>query len=1338
MKTNVNRNSVRVLKTTKKDCFCHTNIPNLVIGDKHSFTIQLGLLLTNDTDAVLYAQVDGFSIEIINRHLKFFMKGFCELEAPKKYELSPQQAYDITIRYWNNTLTMFLDGKQIAKNKVTQKANVCTGYYVIGKNFTGGITFVRVLSKALPDDEISKQIGYQPLPDNDCVFQTDCSTIQYKDISKNRLAIWTESTGACCDLMTRCAVLDGKGCYQCNVAASAQTTGTVLIKLWPLPEQRRQTIYTALNANGIYYSLDLIPQSNYSFQLCLSGCGKEICLPKKLLPQLWQDIALVFLGDYVRIYLDGVFQAKYSFTYQHNRISIVVGAENQTHEVAFKKGYAGYLAYTAEFSRSLTANEVLAFCKEPPYEFEPGLSAYLKLDEAEVMELISKSPVTVKGSAGFQFVNRTTPFETTLWFPTKSKHFIWTTDPSENRSGNTNGVLGIDALLHRISPSMFKQWMNKLDKAYDSYKELVGGVPSDGDKIRLVPGDPKIPAFYVSDSPRCPYIFMHVDSLPSIMDSIRNTQGADISFAVVHELGHLFDIGDWTFHGEFFANTKMYYMLDDTGFKVNLAGLQGGEERMESLYKEQLVAFNKDKAHYKIFDAPAAEPPLLVFYPALLSLGSWKESWKVLKQVFRSYLVTESETPNSYTGEHYRAKGFFDRIGDIGGTDITKLFPDGLKQELSNRYFNDISSREVPYIRYNGPDSTVSDGLGALVLKFMESAQPIVGSKLFISLCKKYYRYPHNTPTPVRVGPEIVRFECSLTNKDIPQKQTDMWLLAIPFSRFEGLKEILSNGIMGRDTLAAAAQVVVDSGAFTYEDGILTHQRIWKEPFFRKIFSAPIIDEIFPQYGAVNIAENGMISVSFPRNMDKKTGVVSLNNNIGILEGEWDAEGLTYMALYSELLKDKVYTVLFSGFKDLDGNLTSDLRSKFTRDNCFPYATERINIYNLLESVIKENWNFDGTTLTINSGANVTLCGSVDNGRRVVVAPDATNVRITLDDLSIKGNHPMIVSNAEVTLILAQDSDNVLTATKENSAGILTNSAHLVIEGTGNLIVKGGDWRPAIGGIKSNITINNGNITATGGINAAGIGGKAKEGTDDGSGGIITINGGTVTATGGDAAAGIGGGRGGDGGEITIIGGIIHAQSQKAAAIGGGVDGESGVVIIRGGYIVAKSNEAPGIGVGSSGVKKCNITIQGGTIYADSYSAPAIGCWEGTDSVIITGGSVKSSNVVKPLPKNKKGIAVYNNILNFPISEKENLYITSGHFGDIIFNPIQPSSKDTEEMYSIYNVKLDENKKVGLWLPEGSKPEIIELVVKGITYSAEYRRLKEQTENTLSVKGTVR
>jgi len=132
-------------------------------------------------------------------------------------------------------------------------------------------------------------------------------------------------------------------------------------------------------------------------------------------------------------------------------------------------------------------------------------------------------------------------------------------------------------------------------------------------------------------------------------------------------------------------------------------------------------------------------------------------------------------------------------------------------------------------------------------------------------------------------------------------------------------------------------------------------------------------------------------------------------------------------------------------------------------------------------------------------------------------------------------------------------------ATLTASAGIsvnAANSATLTIygqsAGTGTLVAKGSSTGYAgIGGDYSNtksternsgaVTIHGGTVTATGGSNAAGIGGGYK--SSGGTGKNIAINGGVVTATGGAGGAGIGGAYQTQGGDIVINGGTITASS---------------------------------------------------------------------------------------------------------------------------------------------------------------------------------------------------
>ena len=194
--------------------------------------------------------------------------------------------------------------------------------------------------------------------------------------------------------------------------------------------------------------------------------------------------------------------------------------------------------------------------------------------------------------------------------------------------------------------------------------------------------------------------------------------------------------------------------------------------------------------------------------------------------------------------------------------------------------------------------------------------------------------------------------------------------------------------------------------------------------------------------------------------------------------------------------------------------------------------------------------------------------------------------------LSVQGK-----GNVEIEL----DGDNELKSG--------TQSAGLEKTSTGTLTLKD-DSKEA------------GSLTATGGNNAAGIGGGFQ-----GNGENITITGGTVNATGGFSAAGIGGGREGKGENITITGGTVTATSNDGAGIGGGLLGSGENITINGGTVNATGTDGAGIGGGNGGVGK-NITITGGTVTAaGGFGNAGIGGGNGSDgeNITITGGSVTAT-----------------------------------------------------------------------------------------------------------------
>ena len=146
---------------------------------------------------------------------------------------------------------------------------------------------------------------------------------------------------------------------------------------------------------------------------------------------------------------------------------------------------------------------------------------------------------------------------------------------------------------------------------------------------------------------------------------------------------------------------------------------------------------------------------------------------------------------------------------------------------------------------------------------------------------------------------------------------------------------------------------------------------------------------------------------------------------------------------------------------------------------------------------------------------------------------------------------------------------------------------------------------------------------------------------------------GRLTASGGADAAGIGGASGKNCGEIIIAGGTVMATGgQRAAGIGGGAQSQGptrGTIYIMGGYVEAKSASMGGSGIGSGrrfsqvGNDVPPIVISGGTVWASGSRYNETGQWgadlgrglnnKGGGSVTIIGGSVLANRgYIEPDP----------------------------------------------------------------------------------------------------------
>ena len=252
---------------------------------------------------------------------------------------------------------------------------------------------------------------------------------------------------------------------------------------------------------------------------------------------------------------------------------------------------------------------------------------------------------------------------------------------------------------------------------------------------------------------------------------------------------------------------------------------------------------------------------------------------------------------------------------------------------------------------------------------------------------------------------------------------------------------------------------------------------------------------------------------------------------------------------------------------------TMDLRNGsiiVSVENGQQYAEQKNIKQQISDLVVTTNNDETANTLTIEGGT--------------------TAAKVTLHNVNIDASGAAVSVSGDVELIIS--GTNTLQS-GWGHAGVekADDNGTLTISGSGTLNAYGGESGAGIGSGSqkgcSNIEIESGIINAHGGQWGAGIG-SGNVGNRPGvlGGSYITINGGDVTAYGGSEAAGIGGGFKGNGKDITINGGTVHAESGggngPVAAIGGGrVDGKGENIQITGGNVTLKTVDDDDIYIGN-------------------------------------------------------------------------------------------------------------------------------------------------------------
>ena len=304
---------------------------------------------------------------------------------------------------------------------------------------------------------------------------------------------------------------------------------------------------------------------------------------------------------------------------------------------------------------------------------------------------------------------------------------------------------------------------------------------------------------------------------------------------------------------------------------------------------------------------------------------------------------------------------------------------------------------------------------------------------------------------------------------------------------------------------------------------------------------------------------------------------------------------------------------------------------------------------------------------------NLYITGSTTANTLTIQGGDSTAAKVILSNVNINASGAAVSVSGDVELIIS--GTNTLHSGTNHAGVEKIDNGTLTISGSGTLEAYGGQGGAGIGSGSqkgcSNIVIESGTITARGGEWGAGIG-SGNVGNRPGvlGGSNITINDGDVTAYGGSEAAGIGGGLKGNGKDITINGGTVHAESgggEKVAAIGGGrVDGKGENIQITGGDVTVKSGTGVWIGGTNGEIGKDSLT---GTVTYLNGSGNVVDEIVQDFDIIINGQSVNSKN--------------YNNILGGTLCydiEEKTLKLKDGKSfeGDLTINAPEDVSIDLE------------------------------------------------------------
>lgn len=412
---NISRNGIQAVVVRKDSYLCHATLPTFTLDGSTPFTIEVRFAYTKSNGGLLYSQENGIQIGFLDDIPYFEHPTLGRLDGTIDRKLEANGLMMVSVTYDGNDICLQINGIAVAK-KVKQNLTPyqSSGVFFIGKDFDGFIEGVRVIKRALSDQEILKEygIGFSETEDA-VVFQTDFSTKQYKDIGPDNIGLWRTGTTAHCANVVTATKFESNSAYKRTNKLSFKEGFSVSIRFFPVFSQKKQTLY-AIGNDNVIVSLSMEPNEENHFFLTVSSEGGTVISSKEISGLTWHDVVLSLDFDkkITSLYMDGekVGDGKFD-TNPMIETSSVIGSEYFLDKVRYKEGYAGLIDYVAEFSKVASTDEVERYIEHEPYFYDEGIASLLLFGWGEPRNALLGSNIAEYGNGFFTMIEDTCPLE---------------------------------------------------------------------------------------------------------------------------------------------------------------------------------------------------------------------------------------------------------------------------------------------------------------------------------------------------------------------------------------------------------------------------------------------------------------------------------------------------------------------------------------------------------------------------------------------------------------------------------------------------------------------------------------------------------------------------------------------------------------------------------------------------------------------------------------------------------------------------------------------------------------------------------------------------------------